>query len=343
MKRNLKWIISLVLVLITVLTVAGCEKPKTDKSGWVTEDGITRYQDADGNFLYRWQEIAGNTYYFLPDTGEMVTGWKQIGNNRYYFDENGARVSGWLRRDGSAWYLDAEGRPYSGWLDWEGKRYCFGSDGKMLTGWYTEGENRYYFLETGAMAVGEVKIDGVSSFFTSTGKYCLLTNSWHKIPDNYTWERAEFEGFQFEASGRDSLAAFVQACRREGYTCYIDNTYRSRATQQWMWDNSVSTKMAAGMTYEEAVVEAGKTLAKPGHSEHETGLAVDILGTEGMYTWMAEHCYDYGFVLRYPDNRYEITGITYEPWHLRYVGIELAQELKGKDLSLEEYFAALTQ
>ena len=69
---------------------------------------------------------------------------------------------------------------------------------------------------------------------------------------------------------------------------------------------------------------------------------MDILGSQKMYAWMAEHCYDYGFVLRYPDNRYEITGITYEPWHFRYVGMELAQELKGKDLSLEEYFAALT-
>jgi D-alanyl-D-alanine carboxypeptidase len=100
--------------------------------------------------------------------------------------------------------------------------------------------------------------------------------------------------------------------------------------------------MAQGMTKEEAERITGQSLAIPGHSEHHTGLAMDINSGGGSYEWMAENCWDYGFIVRYPDDHMDITGIIYEPWHFRYVGVELAQELKNY-CCMEEYFAELTQ
>lgn len=311
-------------------------------TGWVREDGKSYYLDAEGKLLRGWQTVEEQKYYFTDD-GSMANDWLIIDGEQYRFDDMGKMLTGWQSRDGENYFLTEAGTPHTGWLDFDGKRYCFDEEGKMLTGWLTEGEDRYYLLETGAMAVGRVDIDGVANFFTSKGKYTLMVNPWVPVPDDYQIELVDIEGFQFDISGRDALQALILACRAEGYACNINNTYRSRATQQWMWDNSVSKKMAAGMTYQEAVVEAGKTLALPGHSEHQTGLAVDILGSEKMYAWMAANCWDYGFILRYPDDRYEITGIIYEPWHFRYVGMELAQEMKGTNLSLEEYFANLTE
>ena len=101
--------------------------------------------------------------------------------------------------------------------------------------------------------------------------------------------------------------------------------------------------MNKGMTYEEALTATSQAVAVPGHSEHQIGLAVDIVGTDEMYEWLGEHCWDYGFILRYPADRIPITGIKYEPWHFRYVGIELATELKTLGLCMEEYIAMLTE
>jgi len=105
----------------------------------------------------------------------------------------------------------------------------------------------------------------------------------------------------------------------------------------------VAKRMAEGMTYEEACEYTARSVAYPGHSEHQTGLAVDITGTDEMYEWFYEHCWDYGFIVRYPEGKRPITGIIYEPWHFRYVGTELSLELKELNLCMEEYMEMLTQ
>jgi hypothetical protein len=132
-------------------------------------------------------------------------------------------------------------------------------------------------------------------------------------------------------------------CRAAGYGCTINNTYRSKATQQYMWDVRIEKRMGEGMTYSEAIAFIGQSLAKVGASEHHLGLAVDLDGSDAMEAWMAEHCWDYGFILRYPEGTTELTGIIYEPWHFRYVGTELAQELKELGLCMEAYMAMLTE
>ena len=96
------------------------------------------------------------------------------------------------------------------------------------------------------------------------------------------------------------------------------------------------------MSYEEAYAVTAQRVAKVGASEHHLGLAVDLDGSSAMEAWMAEHCWDYGFILRYPEGTTELTGIIYEPWHFRYVGTELAQELKALGLCMEAYMEMLT-
>ena len=110
----------------------------------------------------------------------------------------------------------------------------------------------------------------------------------------------------------------------------------------WMWDRSVNNFIAAGMSKAEAEKETGKTTAIPGHSEHQTGMAVDLFGSDIAKEWLEAHCWEYGFIVRYPEDKAEFTGIDYEYWHFRYVGTELSLELKTLGITLEEYMAKLT-
>ena len=108
------------------------------------------------------------------------------------------------------------------------------------------------------------------------------------------------------------------------------------------------------LSREEAEIEAAKTVAIPGTSEHQLGIAVDIIDTQNWslveeqenlegQQWLMENCWRYGFILRYPKGTTDITGIIYEPWHYRYVGLELAQEIHGLGITLEEYLDMLTE
>ena len=112
---------------------------------------------------------------------------------------------------------------------------------------------------------------------------------------------------------------------------------------KWLW---------AGYSQEAAEEKAGTIVAFPGTSEHHLGLAVDLVSSEHVkldqdaektkgYQWLVKNCHEYGFILRYPNNASDITGIIYEPWHFRYVGVEAATEIMEKGITLEEYLSGL--
>lgn len=311
-------------------------------TGWQTVDGNRTYFSQEGIALTGWQQIDGELYYF-DDQCHMLSGWAELDGVRFCFNEDGAVVTGWFEDETGRYFFDEDGRPYSGWLEWEQKRYYCNPDGTIHTGWLKLESDSYYLLSDGTMAIGEVRVDGVARFFTDDGKQILLANQWNPVPEDYVVRMTSIEGFQFDSSGRNFLQAMLKACREAGFDeCKINNTYRSKVTQQRMWDNSVAKYVKNGMTPEEAAKETGKTTALPGHSEHQTGLAVDIIGSDEMYQWLAEHCWEYGFILRYPENKTSVTGIIYEPWHFRYVGTELSLKIKDSGLCLEEYIARLT-
>ena len=312
------------------------------RTGWQMRDGKRSYFAQDGVALTGWQKLAGKLYYF-DDEGFAVTGWQELDSVRYRFAEDGAAVTGWYEDETGKYFFDMDSHPYSGWLDWEEQTYYCNSDGTLYTGWMTEDQDRYYFKPDGTMTKGEIIIDGVSYFFTSKGKYVLMCNPWHAVPEDYQLQLAMVNGYQFDSTAQYALMKMLDDCYAAGYVCTINNTYRSKSTQQYMWDRSVANYMAAGMTKAQAEAETGKTTAIPGHSEHQTGLAVDLNGSQAVYDWLGEHCWEYGFILRYPDDKIDITGIIYEPWHFRYVGTELSLEIRDLGgITLEEYIDSLT-
>lgn len=132
-----------------------------------------------------------------------------------------------------------------------------------------------------------------------------------------------------------------KAALNDGLNIIVDSGFRSYEYQQEVWDKNVINK---------GLEHAKKYVAPPGTSEHQTGLAVDIaVFIDGKYddnvnenykeyAWMMENAHKFGFILRYPKGKEEITGYNFEPWHFRYVGYFLASELHNKDLTLEEYY-----
>lgn len=150
----------------------------------------------------------------------------------------------------------------------------------------------------------------------------------------------------------DDLVDLLAAADEEGYQYWIASAYRSRERQQELVDEDVARYMAQGMSRQQALEKTYEQTMPAGKSEHETGLALDILCSENLNMdvtqaeeagnkWLAEHAWEYGFILRYPTDKEEITGILYESWHFRYVGKEAAVFLWENNLTLEEFWEIL--
>ena len=231
----------------------------------------------------------------------------------------------------------------TGWLDLDGKRYLLDESGLMITGWYETEAGRYYFHENGVMAVGRVEIDGVARHFASTDKYVVLVNPWNPVPEDYVSDLVEIQGFMADASCRDAMEEMIAACNAAGYACGINSVYRSYGFQSSIWGGQVERYVECGYSREEAERITSQSIAVPGTSEHQLGLAVDVACGNDAYAWLAQHSWEYGFILRYPYGKTDLTGILYEPWHFRYVGVELASELYELGLCLEEYMNMLTE
>ena len=109
--------------------------------------------------------------------------------------------------------------------------------------------------------------------------------------------------------------------------------------QQKILDERTLDYQKEGLSYQAAYDKTLETVALPGFSEHETGLAMDVVCSV-FPTWLHEHCWEYGFILRYPEGKEDITGISYEHWHYRYVGTKVSMAMKDTGLCLEEYVGA---
>lgn len=348
-------------------------------TGWQIADGIPCYFDESGVAVPGWQEIDGVLYYFL-DSGEAAVGWHTIGGKIYYFSSEGMRLSGWQTIEGKQYFLTEEGYALTGPQEINDVLHCFGDDGAALEGWVEKDDGKYYYenggiavygrkmiadkwyyfdaegrmatgwvenegekyycKETGEMAVGKLEIDGVNHYFTSKGKYVLLVNKENPIPDTFQTNLVSNGQYLMDKTAQAALEKMIKDCP---YATTIDNVYRSKALQQTVWDAGVKKRIAQGMTQEEAEAETARWVMTPGHSEHETGLAVDLFGSDAARQWMEAHCWEYGFIVRYPKDKSEFTGIAYEYWHFRYVGTELSLELKETGMCLEEYMIAITK
>ena len=182
----------------------------------------------------------------------------------------------------------------------------------------------------------------------------LLVNPWTPLPEDFVpGELVPVQNDQaVDARAYPDLQDMLQDMSQAGLSPLICSSYRSQERQQELYDNKVQRVMAEGVSREAAQAEAARWVARPGTSEHQTGLAVDIVSLSNQmldetqestpeFQWLAENAWKYGFILRYPNDKSEKTGIAYEPWHFRFVGKEAAEEIHDLGLCLEEYLESL--
>lgn len=179
----------------------------------------------------------------------------------------------------------------------------------------------------------------------------LLVNADHLVDREFCPELEVIQpGEPYQADARivDDLRAMLEAARQDGVDLLICSAYRSYDQQSYNLQRSKEGYLQAGYSPEQAAVIAGRYIAPAGGSEHQTGLAVDIVtpsyqilddgyANTAAAQWLLENAADYGFILRYPRDKAEITGIWFEPWHYRYVGREAAGAIMERGLCLEEY------
>ncbi len=177
----------------------------------------------------------------------------------------------------------------------------------------------------------------------------ILVNKQNPVPDDYTAQLSYVTGGQqVRHEVLAPLNSMLIAARKDGVSLSICSAYRSYKRQTELFNNKIRILTSAGMTYFDAYRIGSCSVTLPGTSEHQLGMALDIV-TSG-YTsldegfgkttagkWLKKNAPKYGFILRYPEGKEHITGITYEPWHYRYVGTEYAEDITNKGLTLEEY------
>lgn len=176
-----------------------------------------------------------------------------------------------------------------------------------------------------------------------------LVNASCPLEEGYTPKLAEIENnYYFDARAVSYLQKMLADGRKEGLDFWVCSAYRTIEKQTELYDDKVRRLEAEGMSHTRALQEAAAEVAYPGTSEHALGLAVDIVARDYQMLdekqekteeqqWLMKHCWKYGFILRYPTDKTEETGIIYEPWHYRYVGKEAAKEIMEQGICLEEY------
>ena len=179
--------------------------------------------------------------------------------------------------------------------------------------------------------------------------YLLLANAENPLPQDWSIQTEEVQnGYEMDKRAAPAMREMIQAAKEDGVELMLCSAYRSIEKQQQLFDRSQQAYMAQGMSEEEAYAKTATETAIPGTSEHQTGLAADIVTpTYQMLDagfadtpagqWLSEHATEYGFVLRYPQDKQEVTGIIYESWHYRFVGKTHAKLMKESGLCLEEY------
>lgn len=177
----------------------------------------------------------------------------------------------------------------------------------------------------------------------------MLVNRDHPIAEDYVvGELVELRGGQsVDRRIYPNLQAMFDAARSDGLELIVGSGFRTREKQQSLLDQKIADYRAEGYGDDEAVALAEAWVALPGTSEHEIGICADINAegsstSEEVYAWLAENAWQYGFILRYPEDKTDITGVIYEPWHYRYVGRDAAEEIWRSGLCLEEYLADRT-
>ena len=279
-------------------------------SGWVQKDGVWYYHDDKGN-------PVTNTWkgsYYLKSDGKMA-------QNEWVYDTS---YQAW-------YYLKSDGSYARN--AWQGS-YYLKSNGKMAVNEWVDG-GRYYVDGSGlwksnSNSNSNSKVTNKGLYYSVQGKYdeILVVNKHYPLSKDYNPGE--------NPTAKAAFLKLIAQMQKEGYA--IGNTYsgfRSYGTQAQLYQSYVNREGQAA---------ADRYSARPGYSEHQTGLAFDVIGTNGQLVedagaaqWLLDHAADYGFVVRYLKGKESVTGYMHEEWHLRYVGKE-AKEIAASGLTLEEYY-----
>lgn len=180
----------------------------------------------------------------------------------------------------------------------------------------------------------------------------VLINPAHAIEKELEMTFDEVQGYKFDSRIAGKVRELIAAAKEDGYSLAIVSGYRTMDRSRVLYANKIAEYQAMGYDEATARVEAAKWVAPPGTSEHHSGLAMDIVSgdyytkysdlveefeNEPEAVWLRENCARFGFILRFPKDKVEVTGINYEPWHFRYVGEEHAAAIMEQGLCLEEY------
>lgn len=301
-----------------------CELENAPKGAFKAKQETTTQTDTSSSTTSGWVKQDGAWYYFDGNGNPVKNAWQ----GSYYLKADGKMAqSEWIYDDSyQAWYyLKSDGSyVYSAWQG----NYYLKSDGKMAVNEWVDG-GRYYVDATGLWKANS-KVSNKGSYYSLQGKYdeIVVANKHYPMSKDY------YPGEN--ATAKAAFLKLIAQMKEEGYA--ISDNYsgfRSYATQAQLYQSYVN---------QEGQAAADRYSARPGYSEHQTGLAFDVIGTDGQLVedssaaqWLLEHAPDYGFVVRYPHGKESITGYMHEEWHLRYIGKE-AKDIAASGLTLEEYY-----
>lgn len=204
---------------------------------------------------------------------------------------------------------------------------------------------------TDAPAESEDKDIGPDYMYQNEDDFFYIVNKQQLLPEDYDIKLDYVQGdYKMEVTAAKYMREMIAAAEEDGIELKILSTYRTVKYQKNLFERNVKSRMEDyGMTYEEAYYDTSINIAPPGGSEHNAGLAADIITKndwdtyEGFedtdeFAWLQEHAWEYGYILRYLKGKEDITGYIYEPWHYRYVGVKYAKTVRDSGLCLEEYF-----
>ena len=323
---------------------------KMAQSEWVYDASYQSWYYLKSDGSYARNEWQGS--YYLKSNGKMAQSeWIYDASYQswYYLKSDGSYAhnewqgSYYLKSNGkmaqSEWVYDAS---YQSWYylksdgsyarnAWQGS-YYLKSDGKMAVNEWVDG-GRYYVDGSGlwnSNSDSNTKVTKKGLYYSVQGKYdeILVVNKHYPLSKDYNPGE--------NPTAKVAFLKLIAQMQKEGYA--VSNNYsgfRSYATQAQLYQSYVNREGQAA---------ADRYSARPGYSEHQTGLAFDVIGTNGHLVedesaaqWLLDHAADYGFVVRYLKGKESVTGYMHEEWHLRYVGKE-AKEIAASGLTLEEYY-----
>lgn len=169
----------------------------------------------------------------------------------------------------------------------------------------------------------------------------VVVNKKHRLPSDYVPSLKSVVGGQLRPEAADALTAMLSAAQNDGISMRIISSYRSYSTQVATYNKWVNIDGKA---------QADRSSARAGHSEHQTGLAVDLgtpdavcdlaicFGDTAQGKWLALNAHNYGYIVRYESDTESVTGYQYEPWHMRYLGVDVAKAVKNSGLTLDQYY-----